>query len=413
MRASSIANNLRTYPAAFLCAAMLVVYFASVAGAPGVLQISVMLGSGLLFGAILLLQLQRGGQWMAVVLILGLVVIALGIPSTGWDARSIWLFHAKRIFFEGNAFAQLDGYAGWSHNDYPSLLPVLMASVAQGVGHWNEVFPKALVPLAMAPALMVVSRRLGTTEARLVFAATLFWVGGSHLVDGYMDVLLALTFVATFILVSDIVAARQPAWPDLLQAGLMGSILTLIKNEGAVLLLCVAVAGLLLMMLRERRIHWSLLLALAVSILPLLFWKLAVSRAGLSNDLADSELGAQLAQRFTDGDAYVLVAKSLLLQLPSLLLGVPLIILALFGRWRSASFESLLVCTGYLCVLIVVYLSTPNDLAWHLSTSNDRTLLPIWLLAAFAVIRGTLQPANDVARPQDQAVVLSSSEKNH
>ena len=41
--------------------------------------------------------------------------VILSSPVTAWDARSIWFFHAKRIFFDNSLYAQLDGYAGWSH----------------------------------------------------------------------------------------------------------------------------------------------------------------------------------------------------------------------------------------------------------------------------------------------------------
>ena len=81
-----------------------------------------------------------------------LVLIALGSPSDGWDPRSIWLFHAKRIFLEGSLYAQLDDYAPWSHNDYPALVPLLMASAAGLLGHWNELLPKAVAPLLLLPA---------------------------------------------------------------------------------------------------------------------------------------------------------------------------------------------------------------------------------------------------------------------
>ena len=37
-----------------------------------------------------------------------LILISLGSPTFEWDPRSIWLFQAKRIFYEGNIFVVYD-----------------------------------------------------------------------------------------------------------------------------------------------------------------------------------------------------------------------------------------------------------------------------------------------------------------
>ena len=71
-----------------------------------------------------------------------IIFISLGTPTFEWDARSIWLFHAKRIFYDQSIFSIGDNYAAFSHNEYSSLAPAFAASLAFLVGHWNEVFPK-------------------------------------------------------------------------------------------------------------------------------------------------------------------------------------------------------------------------------------------------------------------------------
>ena len=71
-----------------------------------------------------------------------IVFISLGTPTFEWDPRSIWLFHAKRIFYDQSIFSVMDNYAGFSRNDYPNLAPAFASSLAFLVGHWNEVFPK-------------------------------------------------------------------------------------------------------------------------------------------------------------------------------------------------------------------------------------------------------------------------------
>mgnify|MGYP000554241927 CR=1 FL=1 len=83
------------------------------------------------------------------------MIIVLGNPTYSWDAWAIWLFHAKRIFFDNSIFSIVDNYAPFSHNDYPSLVPAFASSVATLVGHWNEVLPKIAFPLMFLPPLVV------------------------------------------------------------------------------------------------------------------------------------------------------------------------------------------------------------------------------------------------------------------
>ena len=84
-----------------------------------------------------------------------ILLISLGTPTFEWDPRSIWLFHAKRIFYDGSIFSIVDNYASFSHNDYPNLVPALASSLATLVGHWNEVFPKIAFTLMFFPPLLI------------------------------------------------------------------------------------------------------------------------------------------------------------------------------------------------------------------------------------------------------------------
>ena len=56
--------------------------------------------------------------------------ISLGTPTFEWDPRSIWLFHAKRIFYDQSIFSIADNYAAFSHNEYSSLAPAFASSLA-------------------------------------------------------------------------------------------------------------------------------------------------------------------------------------------------------------------------------------------------------------------------------------------
>lgn len=333
-----------------------------------------------------LLALRDGrAAWMLGIVAV-LLVLALGSPTDEWDPRSIWMLHAKRIYLENSLYAQLDGYAIFSHNDYPSLMPLWSATAAKVVGHWNEIFPKAAATLLLLPPLLLIARTLRTWWAAGLFAVAVLEVGGRYLVDGYMDAFLAVYAVAALAM------AIQPrtdnaagAWFNLAAYAALSAVLTLIKNEGAVLAILVAVVATGTLLLRDRRMPWGLLAAFAVSMLPLLAWKLAVAGADLGNDLAQSDLKGQLLARLPDLAPTVLILKALLRSA----VWVPLVLLlVLWARtWRvSAARAALLVAVAYFGVLFAVYLSTPHDLAWHLATSAKRVALPVQLLLMYGVL---------------------------
>ncbi|WP_448141955.1 hypothetical protein [Stenotrophomonas bentonitica] len=333
-----------------------------------------------------LLALRDGRSAWMVGIVAVLLVLALGSPTDEWDPRSIWMLHAKRIYLENSLYAQLDGYANFSHNDYPSLMPLWSATAARGVGHWNEIFPKAAATLLLLPPLLLIARSLRTWWAAGLLAVAVLEVGGRYLVDGYMDAFLAVYAVAALaVAIQPRRDAAEGAWFNLAAYAALSAVLTLIKNEGAVLAILVGVVAVGTVLLRDRRMPWGLLASFAVSMLPLLAWKLAVAGADLGNDLAQSDLKGQLLARLPELAPSVLILKALLRSA----VWVPLVLLlVLWARtWRvSAARAGLAVAAAYFGVLFAVYLSTPHDLAWHLATSAKRVALPVQLLLVYAVL---------------------------
>jgi hypothetical protein len=333
-----------------------------------------------------LLALRDGrAAWMLGIVAV-LLVLALGSPTDEWDPRSIWMLHAKRIYLEGSLYAQLDGYAIFSHNDYPSLLPLWSATSAKVVGHWNEIFPKAAATLLLLPALLLIARSLRTWWAAGLFAVAVLEVGGRYLVDGYMDAFLAVYAVAALaVAIQPRRDAAEGAWFNLAAYAALSAVLTLVKNEGAVLAILVGAVAVATLLLRDRRMPWAVLAAFALSMLPLVAWKLAVAGADLGNDLAQSDLKGQLLARLPDLAPTMLILKAMLRSA----VWVPLVLLlVLWTRtWRvPAARAGLIVAAAYFGVLFVVYLSTPHDLVWHLATSAKRVALPVQLLLMYAVV---------------------------
>lgn len=199
------------------------------------------------------------------------------------------------------------------------------------------------------------------------------------LVNGYMDTLVALYALTALVLAMRLRGTNDSRRPgDIVALALVVAVLSLLKNEGAVLAAVVVGSVVLEGALRERRLCWRVLLAFVVALLPLLAWKTSVAAAHISNDLAGSDLQSQLLVRLTTDGGSAMILKRLLLDEWML---APLLVLAVL--WRRV-LQRPLAALGYIAVLFLVYLSTPQDLAWHLQTSAVRVRQPVVLLLFLA-----------------------------
>lgn len=323
---------------------------------------------------------------LTLVLATALVILSVGVPSDGWDARSIWLFHGKRIFVDASLYSQLDGYAGWSQNDYPSLVPMMMAGLARLAGGWNELLPKVSGTLLLLPALLVIALGFRQTSLLALFFVPLLMLGGVHLINGYMDALVAVYATASVVAVSGIVASgRQTLLQYSVVYALLTAVLVLLKNEALVVAAAVFAAASLAFVVRQRKLPMAMLSAFLLGLIPLLLWKWSVSSHNVVNDLAASNVASQLRERLPNIFYSVFILEDLLLRLWVLL---PLLVLVLMrGSLKMTSVQvALLAASAYCAVLYVVYLSTPHDVRWHLQTSSSRTVMPLAMMIVYAAL---------------------------
>lgn len=325
-------------------------------------------------------------------LLLALLAIALGTVTDTWDVRSIWMFHAKRIYLDADLYAQLDGYFGLSHNDYPVLVPALAASIAGMIGGWNEVAPKLAGMLLWIPALLVILELLPTVAARLLFLVAILMIDGAGLVDGMLDMPLALTATACAAAMQRLLDAPAPGAEDtrprypatlLLLPPLLLALMSVTKNEGTALaaLLAVVFAAMAGAQRRVRELRLTLVLAV-VSFALAIAWALACRSRGIVVDLGPGAL-SRLSSRLLSLDSHALIVGQLLAS-------TPLLICALVATSGLAASPGqarrlpLVVAVSYLVLLYGVYLSTPHDLQWHLGSSAGRILHSVELLFLYA-----------------------------
>lgn len=324
-------------------------------------------------------------------------------PLAGWDARSIWFFHGRLIYFNQGFHLSLPG--GWnnpallfSHVEYPKLIPVLAAQSAQIAGFWNEYVPKVSLMLLLLPTLFAATSfferiRLSSLFLILSFYFSLGWMLWNGYADGYF---------ALFAVFACMYAARwlkDEDSRDLLSASVFLSIAVSVKNEGSLFALLLIVGASAIVRFSKKTVkktegtpgdRWRYRLILFLPFLGFFIWTFLKKAWGLQNDL---ELGAEtlsrIAQRVEKGQIS-LILKSLLIdaqvmRAAILLAGTFIAAKIMRARPPVPLLLPLSICLFYFSGMFVIYAGTPKDLEWHLGTSAGRTMLPV-LLCLFASI---------------------------
>lgn len=323
------------------------------------------------------------------------------LPVSGWDAWAIWFLKAKAFYIEKSVAGPVltDGSFGYSHPDYPLLAPLSTAWVYVATGGVNDIIAKLLYPVQYV-CLLTLSyhfiKKAGDMRTALLFTALLsvtpiilihsagfpMRVGGLYTGDfvGYADLALSIYFLgaASFIYLY----ARDGKGGGLILAGLMLSMAAWTKNEGLVF----AITGfIVLLIFAVRNGHWRHLgAALAVLLLFVAPWAVYKSYLG-----AGSEYSGRAGLFFAYSSRLPLILKHIVGQaffsigLFSFTWWVWLAstVINIRGSLRPPLVFLNAILLAQLAVYVYIYVITPADLGWHLSTSSDRLLLQLTPLA--------------------------------
>jgi len=316
-----------------------------------------------------------------------IIFVSLGTPTFEWDPRSIWLFHAKRIFYDQSIFSIMDNYAEFSHNEYPNLVPAFASSLAVLVGHWNEVFPKLSFLLMFLPPLILTYAFLKDTQY-LIFLSIVFFTIGKFLFNGWADGLVAIYFGLSaflmyllFIIDTNFLKNRLLFY---LLAFCFFVSLTLIKNEGIALLFILFTTTFLIKLYKgELRKVISKLAYLSISFLPIILWQLFCYSKGIGNDYINTNTLLNLLPRLNDINNYKLISYFLFLNEKFFIA----LIFFLVSFWVKPnkelfSFVSIVIIM-YIFILFFIYLSTPYDFYWQLNSTAARLIRSLSFLLAF------------------------------
>jgi len=316
-----------------------------------------------------------------------IVFISLGTPTFEWDARSIWLFHAKRIFYDQSIFSIGDNYAAFSQNEYPSLAPAFASSLAFLVGHWNEVFPKLSFSLMFLPPLILTYSFLKDTQY-LIFLSIVFFTIGKFLFNGWADGLVAIYFGSSAILMYLLIIADTNFYRNRLLFYLLAFCffvtLTLIKNEGIALLFILFTTTFLIKLYKgQLRKDISKLILLSISFLPIILWKFFCYSKGIGDHYISTNILLNLLPRAVDLNNYKLISYFLFLN-EKFLIALIFFLVSFWIKLNKELFSFIFIVTAmYIFILFFIYLATPYDFYWQLNSTAARVIKTLSFSLAF------------------------------
>ena len=340
------------------------------------------------------------------------------LPHGGWDAWAIWNLHA-RFLARGEAHwsALFSDRIGWTHPDYPLLLSAAIARCWSYIGEEPLWVPLLVNGCFLAGTVGLLFGGLLWLRGYLVgcFAAVILLGTPSFISQGAMqiaDIPLAFFFLATLVLLTLYDSSKEQNAGYLLLAGLMAGCAAWTKNEGLAFVVVVTVVrGLLATVERGWQTGWQSLAPFLAGVAPIVL-VLAWFKLGYAppNDIVGQDSISRLSQ-IMDVERYGIIAPSFVRSLlflghlgqwKWLLFPVLLVYLCLVGisveetqTWSL--FSSASIVAIMLVIYFLVYLISPYDLRWHLTTSLDRLIVQLWpsiLLLFFLLARQPIEQTN-------------------
>ena len=327
------------------------------------------------------------------IFIIILLVVALGTPTTSWDARSIWLLKAKIIFYDQSILSINANSPGFSNNSYPIIASAFAASFVNIIGHWNEIFPKAAFTLMFIPPLILINKFIHNNYFLLTIILILFIVG-KYLINGELDGLLSVYFVASAMMFYNL-KNNNNSYVYYLILILLNIILTLLKIEGTILLISLVI-GSLVIFSKKKKIFRSIILISVISLLPVLIWNIFCIYASQNgSDLNNAFKIDNLTSRIFFLKNYIIIFEHLLFN-EKFLFSLFILILSLFF-FKNNKILYLVLNTSiiYILFLFIIYLSTSLDLQWHLNSAS-RVIKPIALFFSVFSIYNVLNKNKNI-----------------
>jgi hypothetical protein len=323
------------------------------------------------------------------------------MPHGQWDAWAIWNLRARALLARPTDWATiLSPEIGWSNPDYPLLVPLSVARLWAWSGGADTIVPGIVAMTFVASTVAGVITMVGSTRgwtAGLLSGAVLL-VPQTYVYQGSCqcaDVPLAFyMWLAVACVVVNHQLRETDGWILVAIAGAAAGLAAWTKNEGAVLL--VAIAVFLCTWHKESRLRAWLSFAggAAVPLVAWLWFKLFLSPP---NDQLTPGALAGVTGRLMDSSRWSIIVDRLTTMIPDwggvtggglLMLGI--VVVLTYGADRRSIVRSayaLTIVAGMMAGYILAYAITWKPLTWHIDTSFHRLMTQVWPTLVWAAFQ--------------------------
>jgi hypothetical protein len=336
---------------------------------------------------------------IAAIAVAALVVEYIRSPDGQWDAWAIWNQKARFLFRGGEDWrAMLE--VTWSNPGHPMLVSTAVARLWAYAGAELKIIPTVLAGLFGAAIVAGVIAALDTDRHRAWLAGAFVIAPGTfiHQVAAQTaDLPIALYVLLALVMLRNVMGRTGRAAAPLLLGGALVSLSAWTKNEGLVLFaITTLVVGWDSFRRRDfPRVAWWLLGAAPV-VLTVAWYKTVVAPVA-PEYMSGSRTLSQLAARVFAPAAHALIGgligpfwvewggRFATGVLPVVMVVAVAAACARTGRAVRGMVAALaLMLVGY----YVVWLMSPLDTAWLVSTTFDRLMIQLWpafVVAAFSI----------------------------
>jgi len=338
-------------------------------------------------------------------LVVGLLLAVAGMtvyfqlePHGEWDAWNFWNHRARCLYRAPAGEWRVALSPVFRHVDYPLNVPLGVVRGWTLLGSESVWYPAlhgtlytvATIGLLVSLLWQMRSVAQGCLAGLLLLATTRFLRMG---IAQYADLPLAFYFLGTVALLARAEQSDRSRSRLYFIAGCLAGLSAWTKNEGLLFVMVIAGTQFLLCVRSSNfrtdvRPRLWLLAGLVPPMLVVMAFKQSLAEP---NDIVEHQNYLEQFLNVTDGSRYPLIlqhfAATLLKIMKPLAVLIPLCVV-LLGRRPLPSprvWSDWPVWTLMLAGYGVVYLFTPHDLQWHLTTSCDRLILHVWPLILFSL----------------------------
>lgn len=301
----------------------------------------------------------------------------------GWDAWCVWNLHARFLSGGADKWWKMFLTSFAEHTDYPLLLPGIngfFIRLSHGHG-WPMITYIISISFGLATIalLFLVNVQRNFTVAIFVFfamAANAYYISSS--VSQYADLPLAFYFLIALLATDQ--AKEHKIWLLLSAAALGCCIWT--KNEG-IILASIFIAFNARQFFSKSGIIWFLA-GISLASLVLVIFKVGYAPP---NDLVGGYTAARFKQVFL-ADRYFMIGRHFRDSLMEhfLFVGIGFVLYLvqciLERKGPSRHFYMLVSC---MVVYLYIYVLSPQDLEWHLETSQERLMIQLMPAMVYVV----------------------------